>query len=54
MPAFHVRLHSKRATFLPFDGGGPMDGAFGNWRSAVVGIGLTAVVVGAGLAIAFL
>jgi hypothetical protein len=31
-----------------------MDGTFGNWRSAFVGIGLTAAVFGVGLAIAFL
>lgn len=31
-----------------------MDGTFGNWRSAALGLGLTAVVIGAGLAIAFI
>ena len=31
-----------------------MDSTFGNWRSAMVGLGLTVAVVGAGLAIAFL
>ena len=31
-----------------------MDSTFGNWRSAIVGLGLTAVVVGGGLAVAFL
>jgi hypothetical protein len=31
-----------------------MESTFGNWRSAVLGLGLTAVVVGAGLALAFL
>jgi hypothetical protein len=30
-----------------------MDSTFGNWRSAMVGLGLTIVVVGAGLAVAF-
>jgi len=31
-----------------------MDRTFENWRSAALGLGLTAIVVGAGLAIAFL
>lgn len=31
-----------------------MDSSFGNWRNAIVGLGLTAVVVGTGLAVAFL
>lgn len=31
-----------------------MDSTFGNWRSAIVGISLTAAVFGLGLAIAFL
>lgn len=31
-----------------------MDSTFGNLRSAFIGLGLTAVVVGAGLAVAFL
>jgi hypothetical protein len=31
-----------------------MEGTFGNWRSAVVGLGLTVAVVGTGLALAFL
>lgn len=31
-----------------------MEGTFSNWRNAMVGLGLTAAVVGAGLAIAFL
>ena len=31
-----------------------MDQTFGNWRNAAIGFGLTAVVVGAGLAVAFL
>ena len=31
-----------------------MDRALENWRSAALGLGLTAVVIGAGLAIAFL
>jgi hypothetical protein len=30
-----------------------MENSFGNWRSAMVGLGLTAVIVGAGLAVAF-
>ena len=30
-----------------------MESTFGNWRSAVVGLGLTVAVVGAGLALAF-
>jgi hypothetical protein len=30
-----------------------MESTFGNWRSAVLGLGLTAVIVGAGLALAF-
>lgn len=35
-------------------GRGAMESTFGNWRSAAVGLGLTVVVVGAGLAFAFL
>ena len=31
-----------------------MDGTFGNLRNAMVGIGLTVVVVGGALAVAFL
>jgi hypothetical protein len=31
-----------------------MDGTFGNWRNAMVGLGLTAAVFGVGLAIALL
>jgi hypothetical protein len=31
-----------------------MDSTFGNWRSAAVGVGLTVVVLGTGLALAFL
>jgi hypothetical protein len=31
-----------------------MESTFGNWRSAVVGLGLTVAIVGAGLAIAFM
>jgi hypothetical protein len=31
-----------------------MESTFGNWRSAMVGLGLTVAVIGAGLAIAFL
>jgi hypothetical protein len=30
-----------------------MEGTFGNWRSAMVGLGLTVVIVGGGLALAF-
>jgi hypothetical protein len=30
-----------------------MESTFGNWRQALVPLGLTAVVVGAGLAFAF-
>jgi len=30
-----------------------MDSTFGNWRSAVVGLGLTVAVVGGALAVAF-
>jgi hypothetical protein len=30
-----------------------MDQTFGNWRSTVVGLGLTVVVVAFGLAVAF-
>jgi hypothetical protein len=53
-PAFRVPIKRKRAIFQLFDGGGPMDSAFGNWRTAMVGLGLTAAVFGVGLAIAFL
>jgi hypothetical protein len=31
-----------------------MDSTFGNWRSTAIGLGLTALVVGIGLAVAFL
>lgn len=31
-----------------------MESAIGNWRNAVVGLGLTIVVVGGALAVAFL
>jgi hypothetical protein len=31
-----------------------MESTFGNWRSAMLGLGLTGVVVGAGLAFAFM
>ena len=31
-----------------------MDSTFGNLKTAVIGLGLTAVVVGTGLAVAFL
>jgi len=31
-----------------------MESAFGSWRSAAIGLGLTVAVVGAGLALAFL
>ena len=31
-----------------------MENSFGNWRSALVGVALTVVVVGGGLAVAFL
>jgi hypothetical protein len=31
-----------------------MESTFGNWRNAVVGLGLTVAIVGAGLAIAFM
>ena len=31
-----------------------MEETFGNWRNAVVGLGLTVVVVGTALALAFL
>ena len=31
-----------------------MDQTFGNWRNAIVGIGLTIAVVGAALAIGFM
>lgn len=31
-----------------------MESTFGNWRNAMLGLGLTAVVVGTGLALAFL
>ena len=31
-----------------------MENTFGNWRSAFIGLGLTAAVVGTGLAVAFL
>lgn len=30
-----------------------MDGTFGNWRNTAIGLGLTAVVVGIGMALAF-
>lgn len=30
-----------------------MESTFGNWRNAVVGLGLTAAIVGVSLAIAF-
>lgn len=29
-----------------------MDSAFGNWKSTAIGLGLTAIIVGAGMAIA--
>ena len=31
-----------------------MESTFGNWRNAMVGLGLTVAVISAGLAIAFL
>jgi hypothetical protein len=31
-----------------------MESTFGNWRSVMLGLGLTAAVVGAGMALAFL
>lgn len=31
-----------------------MDSTFGNWKNAAIGLGLTAIVVGAGLAVALL
>lgn len=31
-----------------------MESTFANWRNAMVGVGLTVAVVGAGLAIAFM
>ena len=31
-----------------------MDSTFGNWRNALVGVGLTVVVVGGGLALALM
>lgn len=31
-----------------------MESTFGNWRSVMVGLGLTVAVVGTGLAIAFM
>jgi hypothetical protein len=31
-----------------------MDSTFGNWRNAIVGVGLTVAVVGGALAAAFL
>lgn len=31
-----------------------MESSFGNWRSTAIGLGLTALVVGAGVAAAFL
>jgi hypothetical protein len=31
-----------------------MESAFGNWRTAAIGLSLTVAVVGAGLAFAFL
>ncbi len=31
-----------------------MDQTFGNWRNAIVGLGLTVVVVGGALAVAFM
>jgi hypothetical protein len=31
-----------------------MDSTFGNWRSAIVGVGLTVVVVGGALAMALM
>ncbi len=30
-----------------------MDGPFGNWRNTAIGLGLTAIIVGAGMALAF-
>jgi hypothetical protein len=30
-----------------------MDQTFGNWRTAVIGLGLTVIVVGTALAVAF-
>ena len=29
-----------------------MDSTFGNWKNAAIGLGLTAIIVGAGMAIA--
>lgn len=31
-----------------------VDQAFGNWRTAAIGLGLTIIVIGGGLALAFL
>jgi len=31
-----------------------MESAFGNWRGAMIGLGLTLAMVGAGLAVAFM
>jgi hypothetical protein len=31
-----------------------MEGTFSNWRNAAIGLGLTAIVVGTGLAVALL
>jgi len=31
-----------------------MDSTFGNWKNAAIGLGLTAIVVGAGMALALL
>lgn len=31
-----------------------MESSFGNWRNAMLGLGLTAAIIGTGLALAFL
>ena len=31
-----------------------MESTFGNWRNAAIGLGLTAVIVGTGLVVAFI
>ena len=31
-----------------------MDSTFGNWKNAAIGLGLTAIVVGTGMALALL
>lgn len=56
MPLFHLGRQAIHDTFaVGSEGEDPvMENAIGNWRNAVVGLGLTIVVVGGALAVAFL